>query len=285
MNAPQVLEALIVDDEPLARERVADLLGNCPDVRVAGFAENGRTAVAAIRKLEPDIVFLDVQMPGMTGFEVMHAIGVDHMPATVLVTAHDQFALKAFDAAVVDYLLKPFSDERFEVAVNRLRHNRELHRRAKMTARLRQMLESLASEATAATEPGAAAGHLERIAVESPGQVRVVAVEDIDYISASGVYVELHIAERTYVVRERMQWLEERLNPRQFFRVHRSAIVQLDRVDVLLRQAGGDYTLKLRGGAQISVSRSRVRQLEAWMGVAEHVDSGPPPPIGLPSGV
>jgi two-component system LytT family response regulator len=190
------------------------------------------------------------------------------MPLTIFVTAYDQFALRAFDSAAIDYLLKPFSDERFEMALARARELVSMRSSAGMVARLRSAL----GEAMERTSPGVSPlpdAYLERIAVESPGLVRVVPVGDIDYISASGVYAELHVAGKVFVVRERMQQLEERLHPRQFFRVHRSAIVQLDRIDLLMRHAGGDYTLKLKNGAQLSVSRSRIRQLEAWMGVTE----------------
>lgn len=268
------ISVLVVDDEPLGRTRLQDLIAHTSDLQLAGVATNGREAISAIHSLEPRLVLLDVQMPGMSGLDVIQEVGPDRMPATILVTAYDQFALKAFDAAAVDYLLKPFSDERFEAAIRRVRQIFSLQQRADQAVRLQTALRAtLGVEMTGPVASVDGASYLQRIAVESPGQVRVVRVDDIDYISASGVYAELHVGDRTYIVRERMQSLEERLDPRRFFRTHRSAIVQLDRIELLVRQAGGDYTLKLRNHSQLSVSRNRVRQLEAWMGVSANSSS------------
>lgn len=261
----KILRVLVVDDELLAREHLRDLLSKLPNIEVVALADSGAGAVHAIREHEPDAVFLDIQMPGMTGFDVIKELGIEQMPATIFVTAYDRYALKAFDLAAIDYLLKPLDDERLELAVERARRLHELRRSGQMAARIRTALASVGiniPEAARAPRP-----YLERIAVESRGQVRMVLVEQIDHITASGVYAELHVGDKTYVVRERMQALEERLNPEHFFRVHRSIIVKLNRIDVLLRQAGGDYTLRLKSGAQLPVSRNRVEQLERWMGV------------------
>jgi two-component system LytT family response regulator len=236
-------------------------------VEVAGEADNGHAAVSAIQKIKPDLVFLDVQMPGMTGIEVARQIGADHMPITIFVTAYDRYAMNAFELAALDYLLKPFDDERFEQAVQRARQLHALKHSGEIAVQMRKTLELLDSERGMAVPTKSGNGFLERIAIESRGQVRMVLAEEIDYITASGVYAELHVADRTHVVRERMQALEERLNPRQFFRVHRSIIVQLNRIEVLLRQTGGDYSLRLKNGAQLPVSRNRIDQLEQWMGV------------------
>jgi len=259
--------ALVVDDERLARQRLEDLIVRSDGWELAGSANDGDAAVQAIHERRPDLVFLDVQMPGKTGLEVVRAIGPENMPATIFVTAYDQYALKAFDVAAIDYLVKPFDDERFAEALRRVERLLDLEQVGHLTDELRRLLAS--APAAARTEPGssATAGYLERIAVELRGQVRVVATADIDYISASGPYAELHVGGKTYVIRERMQLLEERLDPSQFFRVHRSAIVRLDRIDTLLREPGGDYTLKLKNGAQLSVSRTRIEALERWMGL------------------
>lgn len=269
MKNTTLLRVLIVDDELPAREHINSLLACMQDIEVVGTADSGDVAVSAIRRLKPDLVFLDIQMPGMNGLDVVTELGPEHMPTTVFVTAYDRHALKAFELAAVDYLLKPFDDERFEQTVARVRKIHELRQSGLLGQRIRTAFESLGIEtsvpASAIAEPSH--GYLERIAVESRGQVRVVQVDQIDYITASGVYAELHVGDKTYVVRERMQTLDERLDPQQFFRVHRSIIVQLNRIDVLLRQAGGDYTLKLKSGAQVPVSRTRIEQLEHWMGV------------------
>lgn len=265
-TASQPLRVLIVDDELPARQRVEELLLKMPQVEIVGCAENGNAAVAAIREHEPDLVLLDVQMPGMTAFDVIKEIGVENMPGTIFVTAYDRYALKAFDLAAIDYLLKPFDDERFEQSLARAQQLHELRQLGHMASQLRKALEAAGFEVPEASAPKPARDYLERIAVESRGQLRAVSTAQIDYITASGVYAELHIGEKTYVIRERIQTLEERLDPRRFFRSHRSVIVQLDRIDVLIRHAGGDYMLKLKNGAQLTVGRSRLEQLERWMG-------------------
>jgi two-component system, LytTR family, response regulator len=258
------LRILLVDDEALARQRLEDLLKHQSNVEIVGTADNGEAAVSAIRLLNPDLVFLDVQMPGKTGLDVIRTIGPDDMPATVFVTAYDQYALKAFDLAAIDYLVKPFDDERFEQAFARARRLVELEEVGRLSEQLRAVLHGGGSTGGA---PGGKADYLERIAVETRGQVRVVPVEEIEYITASGPYAELHAGGRAHVIRERMQTLEERLDPARFFRIHRSAIVRLDQIETLLRDPGGDYGVKLRSGVQLSVSRNRVEQLERWMGL------------------
>lgn len=264
------LRVLIVDDEALARQRLLDLLGHEASVEIAGVADNGNAAVEAIRTLAPDVVFLDIQMPGRTGLDVVREIGPAQMPVTIFCTAYDQYALHAFDVAAIDYLVKPFDDERFETAFARARRAIELAEIGELSARLKALLDGRPAAPVAAS-PGAAppaAGWLERIAVETRGQVRVVPVGEIDAITASGPYVELHVGDKSWLVRERMQTLEDRLDPARFTRVHRSAIVRLDRIDALLREAGGDYTLRLKSGRQLPVSRSRVDALERWMGLS-----------------
>jgi two-component system LytT family response regulator len=254
------LRVLIVDDEPLARQRIEDLLAKEDAIEVAGVATNGREAVDAIRNLHPDLVFLDVQMPGLTGLEVVDAVGPDEMPATIFTTAFDQFALEAFDRAAVDYLVKPFDDERFAQALRRARRSVELEEVGRMTKRLLSLMQSAPPPRQQKNE------FLERISVESRGQLRVVPVAKIDYITASGPYAELHVGDKTFAIRERMQTLEERLDPAVFFRIHRSAIVRLDRIDTLLRAAGGDYAVRLKDGTELSLSRSRREELEQKMG-------------------
>ena len=283
------LRVLIVDDERLARIRLEDLLAREPGVEIVGTARNGAAALEAIRTLRPDLVFLDVQMPVMTGLDVVREAGAD-MPATIFVTAFDQYALHAFDAAAVDYLVKPFTDERFEQGFHRARRrlalegverSREQLLSALQQAGLRAPRTSAAmSPSPARTEhvapPEAApppdpVRYAERIAVESHGKVRAVSVDHIDFITASGSYAELHVRDATsthrYVIRETMQALELRLDPSRFLRVHRSVIVRLDLVEVLHRAPGGDYEVQLKGGARLKVSRSRHEALERWLGL------------------
>src|SRR5690606_25829470 len=186
-------------------------------------------------------------------------------------TAYDHFALKAFEVAALDYLVKPFDDERFEQAFARARRMIELEEVGRTTRKLLSLLggrsDGGAEVASAGAEAPATAGYLERLAVEMRGQVRVVPVDTIDYIEASGPYAEIHVGDKTYVIRERMQTLEDRLDPRHFFRIHRSAIVRLDRIETLLRSSGGDYAVRLKGGAELSVSRSRREELEEKLGI------------------
>ena len=250
---------LIVDDEPLARQHVSDRLRKEEDVEIAGEAANGLDAVEKSRSLRPDLVFLDVQMPGMDGLDVVDTVGADEMPLTIFTTAFDQYALKAFDRAAVDYLLKPFDDERFSQAFHRARKELELREVDRIAHRLRDLLEEEREEKRPAE-------FLDRITVESRGQLRVVPVAAIDYITASGPYAELHAGGKTFAVRERMQILEEQLDPAVFFRVHRSAIVRVDRIDAMLRAPGGDYSVTLKDGTVLSVSRSRRDALEKRIG-------------------
>lgn len=262
------MRVLIADDELLARQRLEDLLAKVPDIEVVAQVDNGNKAVAAIREYAPDLVFLDVQMPGMTALQIVQEIGAEHMPLTIFVTAYDKYALAAFEASALDYLLKPFSNKRFEAALSKAQRLHQLKQSGDIAERLKKAMSAVGLDMPKL--PAAAPGqkYLERLAVESRGQVRVIHTDEIDYITASGVYAELHVGEKTYVLRESMQTLEERLDPQHFFRVHRSSIVQLNRIEMLLREAGSDYTLKLKSGVQLMVGRTRVKKLEQWMGLS-----------------
>jgi two-component system LytT family response regulator len=266
------MRVLIADDEPLARQRIEDLLRKEPDVEIAGTSEDGVAAADAIRALRPDLVFLDIQMPGKTGLQVVSEVGVEDMPATIFVTAYDRHAIQAFDVAAVDYLVKPFDDERFAVALARARERIRLQEVERVTKRLLSVLGDTApasadTAAAAAPKPAAppettAPSYLESIAVESRGRVEHVPVAAIDAIVARGPYAELRVGEATHLVRERMQALEARLDPARFVRIHRSAIVPVDRIESIQRHPGGEATVRLRGGLELTVSRSRRQELE-----------------------
>jgi two-component system LytT family response regulator len=258
LRAERPIRVLIVDDESLNQLRLRDLLREEPNVEVVGAAADGIAAVEAIRALRPDLVFLDVQMPGMTGLDVIREIGAAQMPATIFVTAYDQYALHAFDLAAVDYLVKPYDDERFERAFHRARRVLALEEVDDLRERLLTVLQTVRAPS---------ASYIERIAVEIGGQVRPVSVADIDFITASGPYAELHVGSRRYVIRETIQTLEERLDPARFLRIHRSAIVRLDLVEALHRGAGGDGEVTLKRGGRLRVSRSRREALERWLGL------------------
>jgi two-component system, LytTR family, response regulator len=270
-SGPLPIRILIVDDEALGRLRVNDLVRNEHGVEIVGEAADGEAAVKAIRELEPDLVFLDVQMPKKSGLDVVKEIGPERMPMTIFVTAYDRYALEAFDVAALDYLVKPFDDDRFEQAFRRARRSLALEgvdrARAQLLAMLRATEVGPRPQASRAGAP-ASAPYLERIAVEMHGQVRPIPVSQIDYISAAGPYAELHVGDRRYVIREAMQTLEDRLDPNRFMRVHRSVIVRLDLVEALHRGGGGDYELQMKGGVRLRVSRSRREGLERWLGIA-----------------
>lgn len=254
------LRVLIVEDEPLGVARLTDLLEEDGTTELVGVAEDVAGAIEAIRSLRPDLVFLDIQMPGGTGSDVVRAIGAEAMPTTVFVTANEGYALEAFQLAAVDYLLKPFSDERFESAFRRARRKIQLDELDGMREKLLKLLEEQVPE-EAAGPP-----YLDRIAVTSRGRMRVVPVADVEYITASGVYAELHVGDERYLIRESMQTLEEQLDPGIFFRIHRSAIVRLAEVELLLRGAGGDYRVQLKSGVKLRVGRSRRPDLEERLG-------------------
>jgi two-component system LytT family response regulator len=267
MPASRPIRILIVDDEPLGVQRIVDLLRNEPEVEVVGTAEDGDEAIEAIARQAPDLVFLDVQMPGRTGLDVVQEVGPAKMPVTVFVTAYDQFALRAFDLAAVDYLVKPFDNERFAEAFRRARRRVALEGLEEVQAQIRSLLDSGTPPVPSQPEaPPPAPEYLERIVVQTRGKLRVVPVTEIEYVTASGAYAELHVGSTRHLIRESLQALEDQLDPADFFRVHRSAIVRLDLVETMRRASGGDYHLQLRGGATVKVSRYRREELERRLG-------------------
>ncbi|HZE09164.1 MAG TPA: LytTR family DNA-binding domain-containing protein [Gemmatimonadaceae bacterium] len=270
MSERPPLRVLIVDDEPLGRERVAALVRKERGVEIVAMIGDGVSAVDTIRSLTPDLVFLDVQMPGMTGLDVVRTIGPANMPTTVFVTAYDKHALEAFDLAAIDYLVKPFDDERFEEAFQRARHRVRLEEANRLRDQLLAVLKATGEAREAGSgkreagtaRAGARARYLERIPVESRGKVRFIQVSDIDCILGSGPYAELVVGDRKHLIREAMQNLENQLDPARFVRIHRSAIVQLDRVEALLKSPGGECNVQLKNGVKVRVARSRREELE-----------------------
>ena len=259
------IRTLIVDDEPLARERLHELLDDRSDATIVGEAEDGLEAAHAIRKKDPDLVFLDVQMPGLSGIDVIEEVGREDMPVTVFVTAYDQYAIKAFDLAAVDYLLKPFDDERFEQAFSRARARIADQDAEAISRRLLRMLQE--QDPSLLKQESSEESYLERIAVQGRGKARIVSVDDITHITADGSYAELHTPDGTHVIRERMKALASRLDPDAFVRVHRSAIVRLDEVEMILRSGGGNYAVRLGDGTTVSVSRGRIEEVQDRLGV------------------
>jgi len=251
------LTALVVDDEPIARHAVVRLLREDPDIEVAGECGDGVSAVAAIRDLSPDLVFLDIQMPAITGLDVVATIGAARMPATIFVTAYEQFAVRAFEANAVDYLVKPFSRERFAETLRRAKQRLATARGtdADTTARILQALASLQQRDA----------YLERLPVREDERVVLVDVDDIVWIKASGNTVRLHLADRVHDLRETMSALAARLDPRRFARVHRSAIINIRRVKDIHPWFNGYHVVTMDTGQQLRMSRY---QHEAFLKLA-----------------
>ena len=243
------IRVLVADDEPLARRGVRQLLAPHADMMVVGESRNGLETLRALDALQPDLLFLDVQMPEMDGFAVLRARGADRMPAVVFVTAHDQFAVRAFEAQALDYLVKPLNVERFEAALERVRERMRLREAAGLASKLTALL---AAERAERERKG-----VTRLMVSTPAGEVVIPAEEIDWIGADDYYASVHAGAKSYLLREPLSSLEGRLDPLRFARVHRAAIVQLDRV----RELREDEAI-LRDGARIPVSRRRRAALE-----------------------
>jgi two-component system LytT family response regulator len=253
------LRVLVVDDEPLARSGVAELAGRDPELVVVGQCGDGAGALAAIRSLRPDLVLLDVQLPELDGFELLRRLEPGERPAVVFITAYDHFAVRAFDVHAIDYLVKPFDDTRFAEAVTRAKSAIRDARGGRLNERLSDLLEHLAGAPPAD-------GWLTRIVVKTGGRVVLVRVDEIDWIEAADYCVKLHVQDKVHVLRESLQALETRLDPARFFRVHRSAIVNLDRVTELPPFFKGEHVVLLRDGTRLKLSRGRRGQLESRLG-------------------
>jgi two-component system LytT family response regulator len=248
-----LLTTLIVDDEPLARDGLRVLLSRDPEVSAIREARDGREAVAAIRESNPDLVFLDVQMPEMDGFEVVRKIGAEHMPQVVFVTAHDQYAIQAFEINALDYLLKPVIEERFVKALVRAKSRIRSNVAADSNRQIIGLLETIASPRS----------YVKRLAVRSGGKIVFVDVEDVDWIEAAENYVELHAGRVNYLLHVTMNTLEKSLDPVIFLRIHRSIIVNLVRIKNLQSGAHGEYVITLRDGARLQSGRTYSSRLRA----------------------
>ncbi len=257
------LRVLIVDDEPPAREGLRLLLARDPQVELAGEAANGYEAISLIRQERPDLIFLDVQMPELDGFDVLERIGREALPAVIFVTAYDRYALQAFEVQALDYLLKPFSDERFFKALQRAKKQILQGDTPAIRQRLQGLLtQRRAARGTAAAQPVlSAAPCLERLMVKAGGRVSFFAVEEIDWIEAADYYVLLHVGNKTHLLRETIAHLEARLDSQRFLRIHRSTIVNLARVKECQPQGNGEALVILQNGAKLKLSRRRRKVL------------------------
>lgn len=239
------LRVLVVEDETPAQARLRNLLGDRDDIELIGICASRDAAVRLIQTEAPDVVFLDHELRSGTAVDVIQAVGMDQMPLTIFVTAHDDFAVESFEFDPVDFLLKPYTDQRFEQALARARRRRPRGR---------------------ARRPARHAA--ERLFIPMRGQVKIVPLESVDYVRASGVYCEVHAGAQRYLLRTPLTSLEEQLGSEHFFRVHRSVIVRLDRIESLLRESGGVRRVRLRSGQVLPVGRTRRVALESLLGRA-----------------
>ena len=246
------LDVLVVDDEPPARERLCRLLAEIGTVKVVGEAGDGAQAVEMIEALSPDLVLLDIQMPGLDGFGVIQAL--EAPPPIIFVTAYDVYAIRAFEVHALDYLLKPFSRERLKTAIQRAEEG--LAEERDLTERLVPLLEGLAAQGR----------YLTRLAVRDRDGVRVLDAREVDWIGIEGEQVIVHVGERAFPVRRTLADLEARLDPAQFFRAHRSAIVNLDRVQKIIPWFKGSHKLQLTTGVEVDLSRAQARALRKILG-------------------
>src|SRR5882757_8019518 len=254
-NRDQVMpiRALIVDDEPLARKRIYDLLRQDKEVDVIGECGSGSAAMEVLEREKPDLLFLDIQMPEVDGFELLDAIE-GAVPAIIFVTAYDKYALRAFDAQAVDYLLKPFNESRFHQALHRAKEKIGKAGSGQVNADLLSLLKDVQNGRKSA----------DRLVIKSGGRVLFLKTTDIDYVEAAGNYLNLYVGKETHLIRETMQSLESRLNPERFLRIHRSTFVNLERIKELQPWFGGEYVVVLRDGRKLTLSRTyraRVQQL------------------------
>ncbi len=254
------LRTLVVDDEPLAQDTIRRLLAGDPEIEVVGQCAGGAEAARRIRDSRPDILFLDVQMPEVDGFEVLRRARPTEVPAVVFVTAYDCYALRAFEAAALDYLLKPFDDERFQRTLERAKGRAREHYMGRL---VRRMAASLAADAP----PKPAGPYLERLVIKRQGGIFFVILEDVDWIEAADYCVRVHVGGRFHLLREPLRELETRLDPRRFFRVHRSAIVNLARIKELQPHFHGDGVVVMQDGFRLRVSRGRRQRLHELLGL------------------
>jgi two-component system LytT family response regulator len=256
-RSPEAIRVLVADDELPARQRLIDLLSRDAQIGAIAEAADGEAAVEAIQRQRPDLVFLDVQMPELDGLGVIDAIGATEMPLTVFVTAYDQHAIRAFEANALDYLLKPFSDERFEATMARVKSRLDERSISEFGQRILKMV---------AGSPPSPERRLDRLVVKSGGTTRFIRVVDIDWIEAAGVYVTLHVAGKELLYRAALNDLADRLDPRRFVRVHRSALVNIESIIQLEPISHGEFEAVIRNGSRARVSRTYRTLLEKRLG-------------------
>lgn len=249
------LRIVYADDEPLARQRLEDLLAEEEEVDVVAVCADGEEAAQAIVQERPDVALLDVQMPGLTGFDVVEAVGAEDLPVVIFITAHDEFAMRAFDAHAIDYLLKPVAPQRFHAAIERARAQVAHRHSHGPTPDLRALIESLSEQR----------GYPRRFAVRVGHRLLFVRVDSIDWIGAEGNYASLHTGKQSHLIRDTMTSLERRLDPRAFLRIHRSTIVNLERVKEIQTLTNRSYVVILEDGTKLESSSGYRQQIQDWI--------------------
>lgn len=253
------IRVVVADDEAAARTRLLDRLKKQPDIEIAGVAREASEAVRLVCNEAPQLIFLGIRSPGLDGFEVLRQVSAEHIPLTIFVSGDKKFASQAFEVHAFDYLLKPIGDERLELALQRVREHIRTQTAARLSLRLARLIESPG-------ESGKGARYLERIAIKSRGSVTFLDVRDIDWIEAEGVYVNFHVGSKVYLYRATVGQLQKRLDPKQFVRVHRSTIVNTDRILELRPKTHGGYSIILKDKKEeLTMSRGWRRQLEDWL--------------------
>ena len=241
-----MINPLIVDDEPLARDRIKRFLRDEEGIRLIGECKNGVEAIESIGREKPDLVFLDIQMPEKNGFDVIKSLDAKDLPTIIFVTAYDQYALHAFEVHALDYLLKPFNRERIKRAVARAREHLDHKRMGNIDERLNALIADIRGERK----------YLDRLVVKAVGRVFFLKTDEIDWIEAAGNYVKLHVGREAHMIRETMNGIESKLDPAKFLRIHRSTVVNIDRIKELHPMFSGDYAVILRNGTELALSRN-----------------------------
>lgn len=269
MSEPPSFQVLIVDDEPLARQAIRVLVEADSTFRVIGECRNGTEAVTALREQSPDVLFLDIQMPEMNGFEVLQTVGAPIVPVVVFITAFDEFALQAFEVFAFDYLLKPINTLRFRKTLDRVKDQLWQKQVQATSRRLASLLEHYQGRHSGQLDSAEVSPrYLQRVAVKTGHRLHLVAVDEIDWIDAEAQYSQLHVGEQSHLIRTALHVLESQLDPKLFFRIHRSLLVNLRRVVLLENDPHGDGLVQLCDGTKLKVARSRREALETaltWM--------------------
>jgi two-component system LytT family response regulator len=269
----RTIRALIVDDESLAREALLVMLNDDPEMEVIGECRNGKEAVTVIRQQSPDVVFLDIQMPEMDGFQVVEEVGAKRMPVTVFVTAYDKYALRAFEAHALDYLLKPFDHDRFNTALQRAKSFVQQQKLGEISESLFAVLQDMKlktgespSEAdNRKPERAAQKEPIDRVVIKSSGRIYFLKIEEIDWVEGAGDYLNLHSGSQTHLIRETMGNFQAKLDPRKFLRIHRSTIVNIERIKDIRPLFKGEYVVTLTSGKSLKSSRGYRHELQSLL--------------------